>query len=65
MKFENKNSELEKEKLLESLSFTRDHVELEPGWYQDSQGDLFKYDGVVWNEVPSEPLKNLEYLGRE
>ncbi len=33
------------------------------GWYQNSNGELFHYDGVVWDNVPSEQTKQLEYLG--
>ena len=32
------------------------------GWYQNSAGDLFHYDGVVWDVVP-ESVKDLEFLG--
>ena len=38
-------------------------VNLSPGWYQNASGELFKYDGVVWDKVPSERLESLEYLG--
>lgn len=33
------------------------------GWYQNSQGELFHYDGVIWDNVPSEMVETLEYLG--
>lgn len=33
------------------------------GWYQNSDGKLFHYDGVVWDEVPSEKQGDLEFLG--
>ena len=33
------------------------------GWYQNSVGVLYHYDGVVWDEVPSEKINDLEYLG--
>ena len=33
------------------------------GWYQDSKGSLYHYDGVIWDEVPNPNIKQLEYLG--
>lgn len=33
------------------------------GWYQNSSGDLYHYDGVVWDNVPSEKIDSLEFLG--
>lgn len=33
------------------------------GWYQNKRGELFKYDGVVWDVVPSERISDLEFLG--
>ena len=33
------------------------------GWYQNSAGDLFHYDGVVWDSVPQEKTEDLEFLG--
>jgi hypothetical protein len=33
------------------------------GWYQDSKGKLFHYDGVVWDIVPDAKVQELEYLG--
>jgi hypothetical protein len=33
------------------------------GWYQNHDGQLFHYDGVIWDEVPSERIEKLEYLG--
>ncbi len=56
-------------KQFESLNFLRDsHGRWSPeipeaGWYQNSAGELFKYDGVVWDVVPSERIDRLEYLG--
>lgn len=38
-------------------------AEILKGWYQNSRGDLFHYDGTVWDEVPNERIKDLEYLG--
>lgn len=35
----------------------------QPGWYQDIDGRLYKYDGVVWGVVPGCALSELEYLG--
>lgn len=54
---------------IEALDFLRDDrgrwlgIKLPAGWYQNSRGELFKYDGVVWDKVPSEKLENLEHLG--
>lgn len=33
------------------------------GWYQDSDGGLYHFDGKVWDVVPEEMTKRLEYLG--
>jgi hypothetical protein len=37
--------------------------DLKPGWYQSDRGDLFQYDGVIWDKVPDQSLRSLEYLG--
>lgn len=37
--------------------------EVAVGWYQNSNGDLFHYDGVIWDNVPNERAEDLEYLG--
>ena len=34
----------------------------EAGWYQSGSGDLYHYDGIIWDEVPARGLK-LEFLG--
>lgn len=33
------------------------------GWYQDGDGGLYHFDGQVWDVVPEEMRKRLEYLG--
>ncbi len=33
------------------------------GWYQNSKGELFHYDGTIWDNVPEERIASLEYLG--
>jgi hypothetical protein len=33
------------------------------GWYQDTRGSLYHYDGVVWDIVPDGSISRLEYLG--
>jgi hypothetical protein len=33
------------------------------GWYQDGSGDLYHFDGKVWDAVPERFTKGLEYLG--
>jgi hypothetical protein len=33
------------------------------GWYQDSKGSLYHYDGVIWDVVPDGNISRLEYLG--
>ena len=38
-------------------------IKFENGWYQNSRGDLFHYDGTVWDVLPDEPFKSLGYLG--
>jgi hypothetical protein len=56
-------------KQYENLSFLRDDkgrwiTEIpETGWYQDRAGKLYKYDGVIWDEVPEVRVSELEYLG--
>ena len=39
------------------------YVDVLAGWYQDREGKLYKYDGVVWDEVPEVKASELEYLG--
>jgi hypothetical protein len=36
------------------------------GWYQDSKGDLYQFDGTTWlGNAPSQvEIKKLEYLGK-
>jgi len=50
-----------------NLEFLRDDkgrfVESKSGWYQNANGDLFHYDGTVWDSVPKEAIRDLEYLG--
>lgn len=36
---------------------------MKEGWYQDSKGSLYHYDGSIWDEVPSSSVRQLEYLG--
>ena len=49
------------------LEFLRDDkgrfTEVMSGWYQNIKGDLYHYDGVVWDNVPDEQIKDLEFLG--
>lgn len=33
------------------------------GWYQNSRGTLFHYDGILWDRVPEEKIWELEFLG--
>lgn len=53
----------------QALQFLRDdkgrwtELEIRAGWYQDGQGNLYQYDGVIWDEVPKDRVENLEYLG--
>jgi hypothetical protein len=39
---------------------------LEVGWYQDTKGDLYQFDGTTWlGNVPSRAvIEKLEYLGK-
>lgn len=63
----------DRDRLLRTLKFFEDvedpravkHEEIKPGWYQDIDGYLYLYDGVVWDEVPPMPIKDLEYLSGE
>jgi hypothetical protein len=48
------------EERLSNLTFTAD---LSKGWYQNLKGELYHYDGVIWDVVPKERLTDLEYLG--
>lgn len=53
----------------QNLEFLRDdkgrwtQVVAKEGWYQDRNGNLYQYDGVIWDEVPSARIEDLEYLG--
>lgn len=53
----------------QNLSFLRDGYgrwtteNPETGWYQDREGKLYNYDGVIWDEVPQMKVTDLEYLG--
>lgn len=38
-------------------------AEYETGWYQDLEGNLYMYDGVVWDVVPRKEAGELEFLG--
>lgn len=38
-------------------------VDYKAGWYQDLEGNLYKYDGVVWDIVPRKEAGELEFLG--
>jgi hypothetical protein len=40
-----------------------EHVDVVEGWYQSLTGQLYHYDGVVWDVVPTEKVGELEYLG--
>ena len=48
---------------MEELKFMNPGVDFGSGWYQNRKGELFHYDGVVWDVVPAESIKELEYLG--
>lgn len=37
--------------------------EVSAGWYQNSKGDLYHYDGTVWDKVPEQKVQELEFLG--
>jgi hypothetical protein len=56
-------------KKFENLGFLRDEkgrwseAVPEAGWYQDRDGNLYNYDGVIWDEVPKDRISELEYLG--
>ena len=51
-----------------NLEFLRDDkgrfTDIVNGWYQNSRGELYHYDGVVWDNVPSEKVSDLEFLGK-
>jgi hypothetical protein len=38
-------------------------VDYKAGWYQDASGNLYQYDGVVWDVVPEAASGKLEFLG--
>lgn len=56
-------------KAYEALQFLRDdkgrwtQLDIKAGWYQDKQGNLYQYDGVIWDDVPNSRIEDLEYLG--
>lgn len=39
------------------------YVDYKSGWYQDIDGNLYQYDGVVWDVVPGREVGKLEFLG--
>ena len=39
------------------------YVDYKSGWYQDLNGNLYQYDGVVWDVVPGRESGELEFLG--
>jgi hypothetical protein len=41
-------------------------AEIKVGWYQDTKGDLYQFDGTTWlGNVPSRAvIEKLEYLGK-
>ena len=43
--------------------FTETIQTVSTGWYQNSRGELFHYDGTIWDSVPEDRLQALEYLG--
>lgn len=47
----------------QELKPTREIKVSDAGWYQNADGKLFHYDGVVWDEVPDEKQGDLEFLG--
>ncbi len=55
--------------VFETIEFLRDEhgrwtqLEVKAGWYQDTDGNLYQYDGLVWDVVPSVKIEKLEYLG--
>lgn len=50
--------------LREDTTITRKAMKLmSSGWYQDSVGELYHYDGVVWDKVPKAKIDDLEFLG--
>lgn len=59
-----------KEALLDLMDIKQDietvpkerYVDYKAGWYQDLSGNLYKYDGVVWDVVPGRDTK-VEFLG--
>lgn len=38
-------------------------VDYKTGWYQDLDGNLYKYDGIIWDVVPGRETGELEFLG--
>lgn len=49
----------------ENLEFMRDRKDATVlvGWYQNLSGELFHYDGSIWDNVPGERVQELEFLG--
>lgn len=56
-------------KYYNNLHFLRDEkgrwteVSVRAGWYQDGDGNLYNYDGMIWDVVPKERVEKLEFLG--
>lgn len=53
------------EKLRDMLLATRNPEAYEIGWYQDSKGDLYQFDGKTWvGKMPSKKeIETFEFLG--
>ena len=54
------------EKLRDMLATAQNPEAHKIGWYQDSKGDLYQFDGTTWiGTLPTEDqMKTLEYLGK-
>jgi hypothetical protein len=61
--YHEKLSEIQRDEFGRYLSSSAIVEGVRVGWYQDSKGGLFHYDGIVWDIVPDAKVQELEYLG--
>jgi hypothetical protein len=65
MAVEDAQDEIEAEARAKRLEEEKKLKEIKIGWYQDTKGDLYQFDGTTWlGATPSKgQMEKLEYLG--
>ena len=66
MAVEDAQDEIEAEARAKRLEEEKKLKEIKIGWYQDTKGDLYQFDGTTWlGKIPSkDQIEKLEYLGK-